>query len=141
MSTTILEPSTSNLEPFRSKSFNLVLYPEWDNYSDILSHLKREHSVFLGMITHDKDVNDEGLPKKEHTHVVVRYENQIWSTALCKRIGLPHHYKLIENTGNFRKSVRYLVHIDHPNKFQYDIDDVWCSDRRMFDACLTASNI
>lgn len=141
MSTIILEPSISELEPFRSKSFNLLLYPEWDNYSDILSHLKREHSVFLGMITHDKDVSEDGTLKKDHTHVVIRFENQVWSSALCKRTGLPHRYKLIENTLNFRKSVRYLVHYDDEDKFQYSLDDVWVSDKRMFDACLSNGEV
>lgn len=130
-------PSTSNIEKFRSQSFNLNLYTEWDNFSEILSNLKHEGAVFMGAMIHDKDVHDDGTPKKEHCHVVIKFKSQVWSSALCKRTGVPHRYKIIEPTHDFRKSVRYLIHFDNPEKYQYDYDDIWASDAQILKAQFT----
>lgn len=126
LTNTILLPSTFSLKPFRTRTFNIILYPEWDSFYDILLNLQNlpsELSVLSPL--HDLDVHPDGTFKKEHYHFYIKLPNAVWSTSLCGKTGLPHQYKLIEPSHNFRTSVRYSIHYDNPEKAQYRYEEIW----------------
>ena len=148
MSTT--SPTPFIFEKFRAKCFNLVLYPEWSNIDECLLNLTKESYSFLGISPlHDKDVYTEGPNagklKKPHYHVVIQYPNQVWSSAIASRTGIPHQYKIFEKTGDFEGSVAYLNHANAPTKYQYPSSDVWVSNpllyQNILDRCEKYGNV
>ena len=70
---------------------------------------------------HDSDVNDDGELKKLHIHWVGRGDPRTLS-AVSKFLAIPEHD--IEIGRNFNSLVRYLIHADDPDKFQYSSDGV-----------------
>lgn len=71
---------------------------------------------------HDKDINPDGSHKKPHYHILVRYEGP---TTLNHVKDLT---KLVNGTipikiDSARGMYRYHIHIDNPEKYQYDDRD------------------
>lgn len=110
-----------DIEKFRAKSFNLVLYPEDESHVKALERIKSTYDY--AYILHDMDTDDNGEIKKEHWHVVIRFTNARWNTALAKDLGITPNY--IEESQSFKKSLLYLIHYYEPEKYQYSIDCVY----------------
>lgn len=107
-------------EKYRSRVHMLLLYP--DNADHNLALLKIRTSYDYAMILHNRDVTEDGEQKKEHYHVVLRFNQAVWSSALCKDLGIEHNY--IENVKRFDNALQYLIHYNDSDKAQYSIDEV-----------------
>ena len=83
---------------------------------------KIEASYDYACILHDKDVDEDGVIKKAHYHVVLRFPNQTWSSALAKELGIADNY--LEKPRSFDNALMYLIHYNDSDKYQYSIDDV-----------------
>lgn len=82
---------------------------------------------------HDKDVLEDGTPKKAHWHVVLSYKNPVGrekAAEVFERIGAVMAPERDVNgrdkskVGDFRQMARYLCHLDQPEKHRYNIADV-----------------
>jgi hypothetical protein len=108
------------MERYRSRTHLLLLYRE------DLTHLKAiekiEKSYDYAYIEHNKDFDENGVIKKSHIHVVLRFTNQTWSSAIAKDLGITENY--IEEPRSFDNSLLYLIHFNDSDKYQYHIDDV-----------------
>lgn len=106
----------------QSKLFLGVLYPDAENY-DCQEVLKRLSFVFqsFAYILHDKDSDSQGVLKKPHYHWVGR-RTPVRLSAVASGLGVPENS--IEYCHSFRASIRYLPHLDDPDKFQYPIEAV-----------------
>ena len=106
----------------KSKYWATIVYQESaaENWVDIL---KISHVKCIISPLHDKDVNEDGTLKKPHWHVVfimdmacsdkdARFIIDIINGVGCERV--------MSITG----MVRYLTHMDDPEKAQYDKSDV-----------------
>ena len=62
--------SDETSSPTRSLTFTAELYPEWNNYINILAYIQKLKYAY---IVHDKDTNENGEVKKIHSHVVIKY--------------------------------------------------------------------
>lgn len=104
----------------RSRKFRLLLYP--DNPAHVAAiDLLKSYPKFA-IILHDKDKLEDGTPKKLHWHVSVWFNNAKWSAALAKELGIEHRF--IQPSNNSTHDLRYLVHADDPDKYQYDKDEI-----------------
>ena len=113
--------STQN-ENKRARNWCAVVYPDsapkdWQNKLDALN-LKWACSPL-----HDKDVDDDGVIKKAHWHIVICYSGnksfeQVKDDISFLNCPIPQVCR------DVRSSVRYFVHKDHPHKHQYSSDDV-----------------
>lgn len=106
----------------RSRLWEVILYGESDADIAMIAYLRSADSVLLdGLefvgILHDKDVDESGQPKKPHMHVLFRFPNPRFGTAVAKafRLGLNQ----VAPVHSWRSACRYLVHTDHPDKYQY----------------------
>ena len=106
----------------RTRNFATVVYPESapENWQDILS--EQFIPVYISPL-HDKDFNPTGEPKKPHYHVLFAFEG-VKTVEQVKVI-----IELIKGVGcevvnSLRGYSRYLCHLDNPEKFQYNQDDV-----------------
>lgn len=106
----------------RSTSWALVLYPSEDSkHKFALDYIKENYSKFA-YIKHDKDLLDTGEFKKEHYHVVISFANYRWRNAIAEELQITPNY--LEKIRNLENSLKYLIHFNNSDKFQYDIENV-----------------
>lgn len=104
------------------RTWAFVVYPESmpENYEEII----QETGLPLAMSPlHDKDINPTGESKKAHYHCIVYYENATTlknvKDNVCDRLNATIPIKLESMRGMYR----YHIHLDNPEKYQYDDRD------------------
>ena len=116
--------------PSKGKYFCCILYPDSTTYDVdmIIKSLSEEHLTFAVSPIHDKDVDEDGSPKKPHYHLLLAYSSattlnniRSWLNA-C---GMPecdlHSVRMCASgVGYFR----YLTHKDNLEKAQYNDHDI-----------------
>ncbi len=108
----------------RSSNWNFILYPESApaNWRDIIDETRIE---WVESPIHDKDINPDGEIKKTHYHITLLYPSlksfeQV--EELTKSLNATIPMKCLSVKG----SIRYMVHKDHPDKYQYSWDEIKC---------------
>lgn len=109
--------SSEEVMPKKYRHFILLLYPEWDNFKNILGDLKGSFKNYA-YIKHIPETEE----KKEHVHFILSLENARTIESISNRVGVPSN--LIQNCKSLRASCRYLVHKDDEDKYQYNLDQV-----------------
>lgn len=106
----------------RTRNWTFVVYPESvsSNWRDVLDE---EHIQWVESPLHDKDTNADGEIKKAHIHVLVMYDgvksyNQILEITNKINASVP------QKCGSAKGLVRYMVHMDNPEKYQYSKTDI-----------------
>lgn len=106
----------------RTRNWSFVVYPESmpDNWLEILN---AERVPWILSPLHDKDIDPTGEPKKAHYHVLILYPGlksfsqvQKLTDSLCAPIPQQCH--------SAKGLVRYMAHLDNPEKHQYSIRDI-----------------
>lgn len=116
--------------PSKSKYFCALLYPDSTTYDTdkIIKALAAEHLTFALSPIHDKDLDDDGLLKKAHYHLLLAYSSATTLNNIrdwFKVCGMPesdlHSVRVCASgVGYFR----YLTHKDNPEKAQYNDSDI-----------------
>lgn len=79
---------------------------------------------------HDRDVNEDGEPKKPHRHVLIDFGKTKKSAAQVQEISDELSGVKVDPkqclVRTMRGAVRYLVHYDDPSKAQYDPAGIEC---------------
>ena len=116
----------ADTQKFRDRKFCAVLYPEDETHVAAIEKLKSGGYNFAAIL-HDKDVYEDGEHKgeikKPHWHVVVRFKNAVWNTAIAKELGIQPNY--LEACANVDSALLYLVHFGNEDKFQYEYEAVF----------------
>ena len=106
----------------KGRDWTFIVYPESapDNWRELLdgTHLRWVESPL-----HDKDLNADGTVKKPHWHILLTFEGPVTLKAVEKivfELNCPQPRKV----GSSKGLVRYMIHLDNPEKHQYDIDDI-----------------
>lgn len=110
------------MENIRDRKFLLLLYPDDPSHCDAVARMRELDYQFAGII-HTDDVGEDGEKLKPHWHFVVKFRNARWSNAVADELQIAHYY--IDKCGSFDAALRYLVHADHPDKFQYEFNKVF----------------
>lgn len=113
-------------DKIRSRTFDLLLYDEDQTHKDCFGKLATGYKYIA--IKHDKDIwtEDDELPdgvqpgdlKKAHWHVIVRFPQARWNTAVAAELGIALNY--IQKCVSYDGSLLYLLHRGLPDKHQYD---------------------
>lgn len=117
---------------FKDRKYVAVLYPDDPTHAAAMEKLESGGYDYAAIL-HDSDVYETdgedhkaGDLKKPHWHVVIRFSpNALWNTAVAKDLGIEVNY--LEKCRNLNKALLYLVHRDHLDKYQYDLDKVFGS--------------
>lgn len=113
-------------QKFRGRKFVAVLYPEDPTHAECMEKLKAGGYNFAAIL-HDKDVYEDGEHagelKKPHWHIVVRFKNAVWNTAIAKELGITPNY--LEACKDVDASLLYLVHFGNEEKAQYNYEEVF----------------
>lgn len=115
---TVEEEELSEELEHRYRVYSFILYSDTTSYNfdDCVRQLKS-----LGqwaMIKH----NPEKEEKKEHYHFILHMKNGKKKDRIHELTGVPlPHFK---NVRSERMMLRYLIHLDDPDKTQYNLSDV-----------------
>lgn len=104
----------------RTRNWNLIVYPDSapDNWRDILDD---HHFQWVESPLHDKDLNPTGETKKAHWHVTLLFEgNKSFEQIL--ELTKPLNCALPVKCMSASSSIRYMAHLDNPEKAQYNKD-------------------
>lgn len=106
----------------KGRDWTFIVYPESapENWRDILDET---HLRWIESPLHDKDVNGDGEIKKAHWHILLSYDGPVTLKAVEKissQLNCPEPRKV----GSGKGLVRYMIHKDNPEKFQYSIDEI-----------------
>ena len=109
----------------RSTTWTFLVYPESapSNWVDILKGL---HVPFIVSPLHDKDIKnkDTGELKKPHYHCIIRFKSKKSFTQVqndvCNKVNGP----IPQPVADIAMMIRYLVHLDDPDKYQYNREDI-----------------
>lgn len=99
-------------------TFAMVLYKDSTSYDydKVIKYIEKNFKYYA-YIEHDKDDED----KKLHTHVLMHFDNKRYSSAISKELNVPVNYIV---NANLIPYLRYLIHFDDEDKFQYSVEDV-----------------
>lgn len=111
----------------RFRTFMLILYEDDEKYFDYINFIinkefKNKNYRYLG-ITHDKDLDDDGLLKKSHDHIVLYFDNPRTINSLSNELSLPSQY--IEKYTSLKTALLYLLHFNQGDKTQYEVNDTY----------------
>lgn len=103
------------------KYFTIVLYPDDDNYLNILEHITSNYKYKY--ILHDKD------EVKPHYHVVFEVPSPRTLDSIKKELNVSY----IENVRTIKKMIEYLTHENAQDKFHYSIENCF-GDLELFNS-------
>ena len=104
-----------------AKTFVLELYEEDETQKFAIDYFSN-CPFTCAYIWHDKDVKDDGTPKKKHMHVVYKIPVKRSVGAVAKELQINPCY--IDTCNSEQKSLLYLIHRGWQDKYQYDPDEV-----------------
>ena len=106
-----------------SRIWEVVVYPDSESYnaSEVLAKVTQYFSHWC-YILHDKDIDNDGTLKKAHYHVYGKLDTPRIPNSVANALGVG--VASLRVVSSWRGAVRYLVHLDNPDKFQYSVDDI-----------------
>lgn len=106
----------------KGRDWTFIVYPESApaNWRTILDET---HLRWIESPLHDKDANADGEAKKEHYHILLIFDGPVTEKQVLKIIE-PLNTPIPKKVGSSRGLVRYMAHLDNPEKFQYPIDEI-----------------
>lgn len=106
----------------RFRLFSIILYEKSESYDTKKVLFNIKSNKYYAYILHNKDTDNKNNFKKEHYHIIIKLDNATTIDALSKKLGLPSNF--IENIRNERAYIRYLIHFDDADKYQYSLEDI-----------------
>lgn len=106
----------------RTRTWTFILYPDSapQNWEDVLDDL---HIEWICSPLHDKDINSTGESKKSHFHILLLFDGKK-SFDQIKFITDSLNSPIPQRCHSAKGAVRYMAHLDNPEKAQYDISDI-----------------
>ena len=105
----------------RSRQFFFICYPE-SLPSPIDVCIRVSNPYAYAYILHNADFDDDNKPKKEHFHVFLKFENPRFFSSIANQFGIASN--LVESCRSPRASIRYMLHLDDPDKTIYYQSDI-----------------
>lgn len=118
----------------KGRAWAFVIYPESmpDNYFELL---EKTGLPFAISPLHDKDLDPTGKPKKPHYHVMCYYDNTTTKKNVKENVCDLVNGTIPIKLESMRGMYRYHLHLDNPDKYQYDDRD------RTFINCFEVSKV
>lgn len=106
----------------KGRDWTFIVYPDSapENWRTILDET---HLRWIESPLHEHDVNADGEKKKSHWHIMLCFDGPVTDKQV-KKIIEPLNSPEPKKVGSSRGLVRYMVHLDNPEKYQYSIDQI-----------------
>lgn len=107
----------------KCRTWNAVVYPESlpENWRELLDDT---HLQWVESPLHDKDINATGETKKAHYHLSIVWDGPVTYKCAANLIREVLNGAAPQACHSLRGSVRYMAHIDNPEKYQYSVNDI-----------------
>lgn len=107
----------------RSRNWLAVVYPESlpPNWESLL--IENYQVEFVCSPLHEFDLNEDGSSKKPHYHLIIVFSSGK-TYEQCKEITDFLNAPIPQPCISIKGAIRYLIHLDNPEKFQYNQDDI-----------------
>lgn len=106
-----------NKKTISSRTWATSLKPAWTTEQLEEFAQKMVGSAIVFGITHDKDIDENGELVEPHTHIYLEYETPRKLSTIANLFGVADNF--IEAVKNKKGFIRYLTHLDDPEKHQY----------------------
>jgi hypothetical protein len=107
----------------KSRNWTIIVYPD-SAPKDWRGILDNQHIQWIESPLHDKDVNPgTGEIKKAHWHILLVYDGPTTFknvSSLAAELNSP----IPQAIGSAKGLVRYMIHLDNPEKHQYPLDEI-----------------
>jgi hypothetical protein len=106
----------------RTRNWAVVVYPESapENWRELIDE---QHIEWVESPLHEFDVNPTGELKKPHWHLLLMFGGVKSFEQVCDFIK-PLNCPIPQRCHNAKAAVRYMAHLDNPDKFQYDVGEI-----------------
>ena len=111
----------------RVRNYLGVIYEDDERFDNQLFNLSQEKDAIW--IKHDKDLDDEGNVKKPHYHFVIQLKNACTLSSMAKRLEVNEN--MLEYVKNVNSSLKYLIHYNDDNKYNYDAKDIQSNSEKL----------
>lgn len=117
-----MEEEKENKKVSKTRNYATVVYEESapSNWVEILGQCFVP--AFISPY-HQFDVNEDGTPKKPHYHVMIMFDNTK-TEKQAREIFNKINGVGCEKVNSVRGMARYLCHMDNPEKYRYNEEDV-----------------
>lgn len=107
----------------RARAWSFIAYPDSvpTDWEQILT--ERFNLQWARSPLHDSDFNADETQKKPHWHIVVTFTN-VKSYEQIKEFSDTINATIPQKVHNLQGLMRYFIHLDNPEKAQYDIKDI-----------------
>lgn len=114
--------SSNDTKDTRTRNWTAVVYPDSapKNWRDILDET---HIEWVESPLHEFDTNPTGEVKKAHWHILLMFGGVKSYEQVCEVLK-PLSCPRPERCHNAKSMVRYMVHLDNPDKYQYKQSDI-----------------
>lgn len=106
----------------RTRNWTAVVYPESlpEDWRDVLDSY---HIEWIESPLHEYDTDATGECKKPHWHLLLLFGGVKSYEQVCEVLA-PLNCPAPERVHNSRALVRYMAHLDNPDKHQYDVSQI-----------------
>lgn len=106
----------------KGRDWTFIVYPESapEDWRDILNET---HMRWVESPLHDRDVDPNGEVKKPHWHILLSADGPITKNAILKIVE-PLNVPMPMKVGSGKGLIRYMTHMDNPEKYQYQASDI-----------------
>lgn len=106
----------------RTRNWTIVVYPDSapENWREIIDDW---HIEWVESPLHNKDINANGEAKKPHYHVLLMFGSVKAYEQVLELIE-PLNCPIPIKVHNAKSLVRYMAHLDNPEKVQYNVSDI-----------------
>lgn len=106
----------------RTRNWTVVVYPESlpEEWIELLNSFNIEYIISP---LHDSDTNGAEEEKKAHYHVLLMFGG-VKTYDQVKELIKPLNCPAPQKVHNAKSLVRYFLHLDHPDKHQYNKNDL-----------------
>ena len=106
----------------RTRNWTIVLYPESvpADWRELMDELQIE---WVESPLHEFDTNATGEVKKPHWHILLLFGG-VKSYEQVVEIVEPFNCPAPQRCHSAKGCVRYMAHLDNPEKFQYSVSDI-----------------
>lgn len=114
----------------RTRNWTAIFYPESANINECIEYLQEQQIPALISPEHNRDIEKNGNKKKEHYHVILQFDS-VKTRAQVEEIlnKCPAHegkkaFTIPQIVQSISGATRYLIHLDNPEKAQYNAEDI-----------------
>lgn len=130
-----------NNRKLSGRSFIALLYPDDARYPSQRSVISSRYR-FVGIL-HDRDIDNDGILKKPHEHIILRLPSGNPTSLLSVANSLSMDFTEVRSDdgtllrldgckvqvcNSYRSSCRYLLHADDQDQYQYLVSDLFGDD-------------